>query len=143
MGVDVQRRRTHFRGKSTGVREDIQIYPTEAAITLAEADSGKTIIATLNATQTFTLPSAAKAGLKYTFVTGHVDGDVTIAMNGNDTVTCKAEDAAEPTVAVATSAGDGIINTGGTNVVGDRITLISDGVSKWYAVAQSGIWASV
>ena len=141
--VEVMRRRTHFRGKSTGERNDIQIYLTEVTTTLTDADSGKTCIATkASDTQDFILPSAATPGLKFTFVAGHAGGEITVMVDGNDTVACIANPGTDPEVSVVTSAGKGIVNTAASNILGDHITLISDGVSRWYAVSQIGIWAS-
>lgn len=89
--------------------------------------------------QTYTLPSAARAGLVYTFVCDDAAGEILINPTGNDTFSIKAsEGGANVTTATAT----GIKNTAATNVKGDRISVVSDGVSRWIAYEQSGIWAT-
>lgn len=35
-----------------------------------------------------------------------------------------------------------IVNTGATDVAGDSVTLVSDGVDGWQAIAVQGTWAS-
>lgn len=101
-------------------------------------DSNTTYIATkASATQVYTLP-AVQAGLVYSFVCANAAGEILINPTGSVVFNIKAS---EGGAAVATVAGTGIKNTAATNVAGDRITLISDG-SAWYAVQQSGIWAT-
>ena len=36
--------------------------------------------------------------------------------------------------------GKGMVNTAATNILNDQVTLVADGVSRWYAVAQLGVW---
>ena len=155
MGVDKLRRKLRVKGPATfdgavafkaavaGLRASIQIYLTEVTTTLTNAQSGKTHVATkASVTQDFILPSAATEGLIYTFICGHADGEITIQVDGTDTVACIVNPGQAPEVSLVTSAGKGIINTGGTNILGDHITLISDGVSRWYGISQIGIFAS-
>ena len=131
------------RGIVTRIRQSVQIYLTEVTTTVTAAESGKTFIATkATATQDFILPSASIEGLRYTFIAGHAGGEITIQVDGTDTVACIADPGTAPEVSVVTSAGDGIINTAATNILNDQVTLVADGVSRWYAVAQQGIWAS-
>ncbi len=109
--------------------------------TLVAADSGKVIICTrTSTTQTFTLPSAAVAGLMFTFVTTSAASEVKINPITGQTIQTKAT--VDQGASVAPAAGTGIKNTAATNVVGDFITLISDGTTGWVTIAQSGIWAS-
>lgn len=46
------------------------------------------------------------------------------------------------TTTAATAASTGIKNTAATNVVGDFVTLVSDGVTTWYMTSVAGVWAS-
>jgi len=132
---------TSFTGATNGVRNTPQIYLTEATTTLTSAESGKVVIATkASATQTFTLPAATVAGATFTFKAGHAGGEILVDPAGTDVIQAKATNDAGADVTPA--GGTGIKNTAGTNVIGDYITLVADGVSKWYTVAQSGIWAS-
>ena len=130
------------RGIVTRIRQSVQIYLTEVSTTVTVAESGKTFIATRAGDQDFILPSASNEGLRYTLIAGNAGGEITIQVDGSDTVDLFADPTTTPNVSIVTSAGDGIINTGGTNVLNDQITLIADGVSKWYTIAQRGIWAS-
>ncbi len=147
MGLEKIRRRLRIRGAliveglTKRIRQEVQIYLTEVTTTLTAAQSGKTHIATrASATQDFILPSAAIEGLRYTFICGHASGEITIQVDGTDTVACIADPGTAPEVSVVTAAGKGIINTAATNILNDQVTLVSDGVSRWYAVAQQGIW---
>ncbi len=141
MGIEKIRRRLHLASTPlTGARRDAQIYLTEATVTLAVSDSGKVCIATrASSTQTFTLPAATTEGLTFTFVCGHASGEINIDDAGADSFAVKA---AEDGASVIVAATVGIQNTAGTNILGDRITLVADGVSRWYALDQSGIWAT-
>lgn len=128
-------------GLITGFKKDVQIYLTEATATLTVAESSKVVIATkASATQTFTLPIATTEGLSYTFIAGSAAGEILVTPNAADAILIKAT--VDQGASVAPAAGTGIKNTAATNVLGDMITLVADGVSKWYMVGQSGIWAS-
>lgn len=112
-----------------------------STLTLTSADSGSTVICTkTSATQTFTLPSAATAGLRFTFVTTSAASEVLVNPVTAQTIQIKAT--VDQGASVVTAAGTGIKNTAATNVVGDSIMLISDGGTAWISIAQSGIWAS-
>ena len=130
-----------FTGQGTGYRRPVQIFLTEATETLTAAQAGKIVIATkASATQTFTLPIATTAGMEFIFICGDAGGEILVTPNAADTMLIKAtEDAG---ASVSTAAGAGIKNTAATNVLGDHIHLISDGVSKWYMIGQSGIWGA-
>lgn len=147
MGVDKFRRKTRFKGRVTfestqeGARRDAQIYLTEATVTLLARQSGRICKATkASATQTFTLPAATAKGAEFTFVCGHASGEILINPGAGYKIKCKATNDAGASVAPA--AGTGIKNTAATNIIGDYITLVADGVDQWDCVAQSGIWAS-
>lgn len=112
----------------------------DATITVSAAVNNKVFIATkASATQTFTLPAASTAGLEYTFICGNAGGELKILGIAGNTINCKT--AAAGTV-LSIAADTGIKNTAATNIVGDTITLVSDGVTFWYAVSQNGIFAS-
>ena len=117
---------------------------TTATITVAASDSGTTYIAKRSSsTQTFTLPSASTAGLTYTFINGHVDGMIYIKGQSGDTINCKSNADGTDRVSVSVLATTGLRNNAATNVLGDNITLVSDGISTWWMTAQSGIFSSL
>jgi len=118
-----------------------EINLVDATKSYSVAQNGKTVIATkASGTQTFTIPAASTAGLTYSFICGHASGEILInSANSSDTFSIKAS---EGGASVVTAAGTGIKNTAATNVLGDHITLISNGATGWYGVAQSGTWAS-
>jgi hypothetical protein len=117
---------------------------TTATITVAASDSGTTYIAKRSSsTQTFTLPSASTAGLTYTFINGHVDGMIYIKGQSGDTINCKSNADGTDRVSVSVAATTGLRNNSATNVLGDNITLVSDGISTWWMTAQSGIFSSL
>jgi hypothetical protein len=125
--------------------KDIRVWSnTTATITVAASDSGTTYIAKRSSsTQTFTLPSASTAGLTYTFINGHVDGMIYIKGQSGDTINCKSNADGTDRVSVSVAATTGLRNNSATNVLGDNITLVSDGISTWWMTAQSGIFSSL
>ncbi len=128
-----------FDSTMTGVRGDSEIQTGDD--TLLAAESGKIIKATKSsATQAFTLPVATAKGVVFTFICGHADGEIKIDPAGSDKIKCKATN--DDGASVAPAGGTGIKNTAATNIIGDYITLIADGVDQWDCIAQSGIWAS-
>ena len=130
-----------FTGATNGLRTTPEIQLTGTGDTLLAAESGKIIIATkASATQTFVLPAATVAGCTFTFKCGHASGEILIDPAGSDVIQAKATNDAGADITPA--GGTGIKNTAASNIIGDYITLVADGVSKWYTVAQSGIFAS-
>ena len=125
--------------------KDIRIFSgTTATITVAESDSGKVYIGKRSSsTQIFTLPSASTAGLTYTFICGDVGGMVQIKGQAGDTINCKSNADGTDRVSVSVAADTGIRNNAATNVLGDNITLVSDGITTWWMTAQSGIFSSL
>jgi hypothetical protein len=114
---------------------------SDATKQITNADSGYVYIAAKDsATQTFTLPSASLAGLHYTFVCGHAGGEMKIVGPSSDVIKVLTAGASGTSLVVA--ANTGIKNTAATNVVGDNITLVSDGTQIWYGISQNGIFAS-
>lgn len=130
-----------FSGAQTGTRRAAEIT-TAATDTLTEAESGKVFICTATSgTQVFTLPSAATAGLEYTFVCGHADGEINISPITGQGIIGKTH-GAENGAGIAVTNGADIKNTAASNVVGDFCTLVSDGGTNWYMVAVAGVWAA-
>jgi len=110
-------------------------------VTVAATASGTVYISTkTSATQTFTLPAAATAGLEYRFVCTSAASEMLINVQTGDNIQLKAT--TDQGASVVTAASTGCKNTAATNVVGDSITLVSDGVTTWIATSQSGIWAT-
>ncbi len=121
-------------------KRGVSIVPLVGSTTLTTALSDTVYIAaSTTQEQTFTLPSALNAGLVFTFIAASAGGAISVVPAGSDTISIKAS---EGGASVVTAGGIGITNTAATNVVGDHITLVSDGVSQWHMISQSGIWAS-
>jgi hypothetical protein len=114
-------------------------------LTLTNGDSNSVVFATKSsATQTFTLPSAVTAGLQYTFVCNNAAGEILINPATGEkirgqTLATLGVDADTQAISNTTT---GIKNTAATNVVGDSITLLSDGVDTWHIVGSTGIWST-
>ena len=128
-------------GTNAGNRLEFEIVASGNK-TVTAAMSGRTFMATAGSgTQTFTLPDAGTAaGLFYKFICGDAAGEILITPASGDKIRCKATEDAGASVAPA--AGTGIKNTAATNVLGDHIELVFDGVDTWHMTGQSGIWAS-
>jgi len=106
---------------------------TGATVVLTAADSGKVLInASTGGSPSWTLPAAAN-GLWYSFVCGNTTAGFTVTAAG----TIHAKTTASGTAISGTT----LTNTQGTAVVGDSITLVSDGTA-WWPVGQSGIFAA-
>jgi hypothetical protein len=108
--------------------------------TLYSGDSGKVFTVATDAL-VITLP-ACEAGLKFTFVNTGAD------TNNIITISPQSTDAIWGTMTLADSVVDlggvddkDLINTKGTSVKGDSVTLISDG-TDWFVIASTGIWAA-
>lgn len=113
-----------------------------ATYTLTTADRDRTFVDTQGAaTTTFTLPTAASMpGASATFINGSAAGEILINPNAADQISAKG--LVDHSTSVKPAAGTGIKNTAATNVLGDHITLRSDGVLTWHEVSGAGIWAS-
>jgi len=104
-----------------------------ATVVLTAADSGKVLInASTSGSPSWTLPTAA-SGLYYTFVCANTTAGFTVTAAG----TIYAKTSATGTAISGTT----LTNTQATAVVGDTITLVSDGAG-WRMIAQSGIFAA-
>lgn len=105
-----------------------------AAYTLTAADSGKVFLANAASSVVFTLP-ATVLGLTYTIIC------MTATTSGVGTSLSPA--AADKIMGNGFTAADDkdAINTAATDVVGDTITVVGDGVDGWYITSVIGIWA--
>jgi hypothetical protein len=109
--------------------------------TMTALMSNRVIIATETGVQTFTLPAAAAApGARYTFICGNAGGEILITPASTDQISIKG--LVDHSTSVKPTAGTGVKNTAGGNVLGDHITIVSDGLLTWHEVAGAGIWAS-
>jgi hypothetical protein len=118
----------------------VNLVPT--AVTLSVTDSPKVSIQTLaSGTQTYTLPAAAAApGAVFTFICQHASSEILVNPNAADQISIKG--LIDHSTSVKPAAGTGVKNTAATNVIGDYLTLVSDGVLTWYEISGAGIWAS-
>ena len=111
--------------------------------TLTQADCGRTIVSTRTSTTAeFVLPKAttAGAGCLFRFVTTSAASEVLLTPDAADNFQIKAT--GDGGASVVTVAGTGIKNTAATNVLGDAMSTVSDGVLTYIMISQSGIWAS-
>lgn len=118
------------------------VIQTTATRTITTADAFRTFIDTVGSgTTTFTLPTAASMpGAEVTFINGDAAGEILINPNAADQLSIKG--LVDHSTSVKPAAGTGVKNTAATNVLGDHITLRSDGVNTWHEVSGAGIWAS-
>lgn len=129
---------TTFSGATSGLRR--QYTAADSNTTVTAAQSGTVFLENAGSgTTTFTLPAATTEGLEYTFICGDAGGEILIDPQTGEKISIKATaDGAN----VAPAAGTGIKNTAASNVVGDLITLVSDGTDTWVMTAIAGTWAS-
>lgn len=121
-------------GAITGIRPVVNSAAVGATVALTAAQSGGVFInASTSGSPSWTLPTAA-SGLNYTFITGNTTTGFTIT--GAQVIHFKTS--ASGTVLTSTTT---LTNTQGTAIVGDTISLVSDGTS-WYMTAISGIFAA-
>lgn len=120
----------------TGIARPVRTS-TEATYTLTHAMSGMVYRGTRDtSTQIITLPAATTPGLEFTFICGHASGEININP-GTATMTGVAFDGNALTVATNKD----LKNTAATNVVGDVVTVVSDGTG-WLITSIHGVWAS-
>lgn len=104
-----------------------------ATVVLTAADSGKVFQnRATSGTPSWTLPAVAN-GLVYTFTTASTTAGFTVTAAG----TIHAKTSATGTAVSGTT----LTNTQATAVVGDSITLVSDGTA-WWVTAQTGIFTA-
>lgn len=106
-----------------------------ATVVLTTADSGKFLInRSTSGSPSWTLPAATTSGLRFTFITGNTTAGFTVT--GAQVIHAKTS--ATGTAITTTTT---LTNTQGTAVVGDHISIVSDG-AVWWVTAQSGIFAA-
>ena len=125
-------------GAVTGLKRN-PFIDAAGSDTLTAARSGEVILAGEAGVQTYTLPAATVTGATYKFVCENAGGEILVTPVGTDTMSIQA---AANGASVVTAGGTGIKNTAATNVVGDHITIVADGVSQWNCIGISGTWAT-
>lgn len=106
-----------------------------ATVVLAASDSGSiNINRSTSGSPSWTLPAATTSGLLYTFITANTTAGFTVT--GAQVIHAKTS--ATGTAITTTTT---LTNTQGTAVVGDHITIVSDG-AVWWITSQSGIFAA-
>ena len=123
------------------------IPPTEILTddhTVLDSESGKVFMIGTDA-KVVTLPSVADLliGFTVSFVNIGAAGNniITIASAVGDYIAGTITLAGTVVVKGSTVDKD-LINTKASAVVGDSVTLVSDGVNGWYIQNSTGIWAS-
>lgn len=122
-----------FNGGQARVVVDSGLVGGTVAITAAQS-GGVFINSSTSGTPSWTLPAATTAGLHYTFITANTTNGYTIT--GAQVIHFKTS--ASGTVLTSTTT---LTNTQGTAVVGDTISLVSNGTA-WYMTAISGVYAA-
>lgn len=106
-----------------------------ATVVLTAAQSGGVFQnRSTSGSPSWTLPAATTNGLEFTFTTASTSAGFTIT--GAQVIHAKTS--ATGTAITSTTT---ITNTQGTAVVGDALTIVSDG-AVWWMTAQSGIFAA-
>lgn len=106
-----------------------------ATVVLTAAQSGQVNInASTSGSPSWTLPAATTSGLRFTFICGNTTTGFTVT--GAQVIHAKTT--ATGTAITTTTT---LTNTQGTAVVGDAITIVSDGTA-WWIEAQTGIFAA-
>lgn len=100
-----------------------------ASYTVLASESGTIFIADA-ADLVFTLP-ATQAGLIFTFVCAAVSAGTGLSISP----------AAADKINEGTANKD-LINSGASDVLGDSVTIVGDGVTGWYTIAKIGTWAA-
>lgn len=113
----------------------IVLPATTVLATVAEADHGAVFVANSSATVTLQLPAAsAKTGLTVTLTVGVLtsSGGHKVKPASGDTI-----------VFTSAAAGSSVECSAATDVLGDSLTLVADGGTKWYFTAKTGTWAAI
>jgi hypothetical protein len=109
------------------------------AITLDGSDDGVTVVANnAAATVTVTLPKASVVGPGYT---ARILAGVLPGAGAGLTVTPNAADKFQGNGFGAKTAGQTLINSAASDVVGDMVEVVSDGVLTWFVTNKIGTWA--
>jgi predicted lactoylglutathione lyase len=121
----------HHNGTRAGVVSSEKIRTVTASMTVTAEDTGSVIVADSTTSIVVTLP-ATTAGLKYTLVVkqataagGHAFSPVAV---DKFIYAAKADDA-------------DLVCTAATDVVGDSVTIVGDGLDGWVVVSKTGTWA--
>lgn len=107
-----------------------------ATVVLTAAQSGGVFInIATSGSPSWTLPANAASGVNFTFVTGSTTAGFTVT-SASQVIHFKTS--ASGTVLTSTTT---LTNTQGTAIVGDTISIVSDGTA-WWMTAISGIFAA-
>jgi len=114
-----------------------------ATQTLTAAQSGQTFVGAVDAV--FTLPAASSslAGVWYRFITGALSAGTGLSVSpaaADNIYGAVTDDTSALSVAITAADDKDLINTGATDVVGDRIEVVCDG-TNWLITDVHGIWA--
>ena len=114
-----------------GVSGSYEVIGT-ATKTLTASDSGNTYELALAAGVAVTLPAAraCKAGARFTFICGDATADDTI-LRASTADTIAGAIGSNATAGITVAAGVVTFDQSGGLAVGDMVTLIGDGHSKW------------
>lgn len=122
-------------GNVTGGQTLPFLIDDAASYTLVATDSGKIFVGSKSSgTQTYALPAATTAGMEFTFICGNAAGEINVDPGA---ATYKIQGSG-----IAVAATKDLKNTAATNVLGDSVTMVSDGVDTWWVTAIQGIWAT-
>lgn len=115
-----------------------------ASYTITEDDCGAVIFIGADAL-VVTLPKVADVGpgFWFTAVNWGADGAfiITLSPNAADGIEGEIANAAADSHPGGVDDKD-IVNTKGTAIKGDRVTLVTDGTSDWFVLEGVGIWAA-
>lgn len=107
-----------------------------ATVVLTAAQSGGVFInVSTSGSPSWTLPANAASGVNFTFVTGNTTAGFTVT-SASQVIHFKTS--ASGTVLTSTTT---LTNTQATAIVGDTISIVSDGTA-WWMTAISGIFAA-
>ena len=120
-----------------GVSGSYEVIGT-ATKTLTASDSGNTYELALAAGVAVTLPAAraCKAGARFTFICGDATADDTI-LRASTADTIAGAIGSNATAGITVAAGVVTFDQSGGLAVGDMVTLIGDGHSKWYVTGTA------
>ena len=120
-----------------GVSGSYEVIGT-ATKTLTASDSGNTYELTLAAGVAVTLPAAraCKAGARFTFICGDATADDTI-LRASTADTIAGAIGSNATAGITVAAGVVTFDQSGGLAVGNMVTLIGDGHSKWYVTGTA------
>ena len=120
-----------------GVSGSYEVIGT-ATKTLTASDSGNTYELALAAGVAVTLPAAraCKAGARFTFICGDATADDTI-LRASTADTIAGAIGSNATAGITVAAGVVTFDQSAGLAVGDMVTLIGDGHSKWYVTGTA------